>query len=270
MFYPGKGRFGALCHLCASCVNSEAASPKSTRWQQWAQETAARSPDSSRDYLGRNMYAQVTVSVTCEAEPHDGGPRHAWHAACTLRCIPSLSSEYVIMKRSIQKGFTLIELMIVVAIIGILAAVALPAYQDYTVRAKITECVIAATPPKTLISEAFQTEGLNAMNTAIATYNAVLANEKSSKYVADIKFNVASPYNMIVTTTGVASGLPTVAQGVTLMFTPNVKNAPIAAGVIGAMDWACTTTTNTTATAKGLTGTVAGTLPAKYAPAECR
>ena len=60
------------------------------------------------------------------------------------------------MKRSIQKGFTLIELMIVVAIIGILAAVALPAYQDYTVRAKVSEVVLAASTCKNTITEAYQ------------------------------------------------------------------------------------------------------------------
>ena len=60
------------------------------------------------------------------------------------------------MKRQLQKGFTLIELMIVVAIIGILAAVALPAYQDYTVRAKVSEVVLAASSCRTSLTEAVQ------------------------------------------------------------------------------------------------------------------
>ena len=63
------------------------------------------------------------------------------------------------MKRSMQKGFTLIELMIVVALIGILAAVALPAYQDYTIRAKVSEGLVLAGAIKTAITEAHQAAG---------------------------------------------------------------------------------------------------------------
>ena len=76
------------------------------------------------------------------------------------------------MKRSIQKGFTLIELMIVVAIIGILAAVALPAYQDYTVRSKLSEAVIAGSAFKGMMSEAFQTDSVAGLDAAAATINA--------------------------------------------------------------------------------------------------
>ncbi len=70
------------------------------------------------------------------------------------------------MKRSMQKGFTLIELMIVVAIIGILAAVALPAYQDYTKRAKMSEVILAASACRTTVTEVFQSNSAGSLPAA--------------------------------------------------------------------------------------------------------
>ena len=86
------------------------------------------------------------------------------------------------MKRHIQQGFTLIELMIVVAIIGILAAVALPAYQDYTKRAKLSEVVLAASGCRTSISEIYQT----ATSAPIANGWGCESSTPSSKYVAQL------------------------------------------------------------------------------------
>jgi type IV pilus assembly protein PilA len=136
------------------------------------------------------------------------------------------------MKRSIHKGFTLIELMIVVAIIGILAAVALPAYQDYTVRAKVSEVMLAASSGKVAVSES--AASLGAMpNTASLTLSSM-----SSKYVASTSY-----------ATGVVTAT---AQGDT------------------AITGSTITMTGTYATNGQVTWVCGGTIAAKYRPASCK
>jgi type IV pilus assembly protein PilA len=170
-----------------------------------------------------------------------------------------------------QKGFTLIELMIVVAIIGILAAIALPAYQDYTVRAKVSEAVIACSSAKSAMSEAFQSDGVVGLTATANALNATAIAEKQSKYVEDIQVVAASPWTISCFIEANANnGIPTTLDGDTLTFSPNVQGAIPTAAVTGAVDWACGSITFAQATARGLANRTLGTLPAKYAPGECR
>ena len=163
------------------------------------------------------------------------------------------------MMKQMQKGFTLIELMIVVAIIGILAAVAIPAYQDYIARAQMTEAINLLGGTKTPMAERFADQGQ--FPTTNGTFNDLISS-RNGKYVAGLTFSAAaaagdSRYS--VTAVMKAANISSALIGKTVQL----------ATIDGGKLWTCSAIAGTPNTSDG-TGVAVGPADAKHLPGACK
>jgi type IV pilus assembly protein PilA len=156
------------------------------------------------------------------------------------------------MKRSLQKGFTLIELMIVVAIIGILAAVALPAYQDYTTRAKVSEIILAGSSGKNTLAEMVQANG------GFPPTASEPVTTQRSKFVSGVIYTMGSTSATGIIFAG-ASASETALAGMGVMFTGTSQ-------ANGQVTWVCSAATNIASAPV----TVDKLMPGKFLPASCK
>ncbi len=130
----------------------------------------------------------------------------------------------------LQKGFTLIELMIVVAIIGILAAIAVPAYQDYTIKSRVSEAAALSGAVRTAIDVAYsEGYGIGSIPTTAASLNLSAAASYKSKYVTQVAYNASG----VVTVTLTSDKTLGSATGGTVIYSPTQQGGNLSWSVIG-------------------------------------
>ena len=173
-----------------------------------------------------------------------------------------------------QQGFTLIELMIVVAIIGILAATAIPAYQDYTIRAKVVEGINIASGLKVGVSESFQDGSI----AAVGRYATVINGDQNSITTGLVNMATVNMDTGVITITYEtgANGIPVLGANNLLLFTPHIDGAALTGVTAGSISWEChgmdglnamQNITDATAATAAIAG---GSVISRYLPSECR
>ncbi len=141
-------------------------------------------------------------------------------------------------------------------------------------RSRVTEALIAGSAAKGYMSEAFQNDSVTGMTNAAKSFNATNINERSSKYIQDVKIVEGTPWTIsLIISATLNNGIPIALDGSKINFSPNVQGITPIPSSLGAIDWACTSADDETATARGLANRAIPTvkpLPTTYAPSECR